>query len=161
MTEPADEGYVKIRMSDDTGEHVETLWAITVGPGRFRIDNIPWFAYRVSLGDIVEGAEYAPGMYDLTRVIEPSGNRAIRLILGDGRGSDTDEGKRILDRLKALGCDYEGATHQFIGITIPPEVELQRVADYLVTTNLDWEYANPKYDDLFGSGASSGDIHRR
>ena len=104
--------------------------------------------YRVSLGDIVEGSEYAPNMHDLTRVIEPSGNRAIRLILGERSGSDTEAGKEVLHGLTDLGCEYEAATLRFIGVTIPPGVDLQRVADYLVSTGLEWEYANPTYDDV-------------
>ena len=32
----------------------ETLWATALGDGTYRIDNIPFFATGVSLGDVVE-----------------------------------------------------------------------------------------------------------
>jgi hypothetical protein len=37
-----------------------------------------------------------------------------------------------------------------LSIIIPPEVDLSSVADYLVTSGHEWEYANPTYDQLFG-----------
>jgi Domain of unknown function (DUF4265) len=149
----ADQGFVKIRMSDPSGDLIETLWAMTVGPGRFKLDNVPWFAYGLSLGDIVEGVEYAPAMYDFTRVAEPSGNRAIRVMLDEGRGTNSDAGKVLLAGLTDLGCGYEGATRRLVGVTIPPSVNLADVADYLVSTGVTWEYASPTYDDLFGQSS--------
>jgi hypothetical protein len=56
----ARDGYVKVGLTDNEGKMTETVWAVTVGPNRFRLDNVPWFAYGISLGDVVEGAEYAP-----------------------------------------------------------------------------------------------------
>lgn len=145
----ADEGYVKVRMTDLEGVHTETVWAVMVSPGRFRIDNVPWFAYRVSVGDIVEGNQYADGMYDLTRVIEPSGNRTIRMILPDGESSDSERGKAILGEVTEIGCSFEGANGRYFGVTVPPEVTLSEVADLMVRAGVTWEYANPTWDDLF------------
>ena len=39
-----------------------------------------------------------------------------------------------------------------MSITIPPEVALEDVAAYLISTGLTWEYADPTYEDLFGPG---------
>jgi Domain of unknown function (DUF4265) len=100
----ADEGFVKIKMSGPDGT-VETLWAVRVTPDRFRLDNLPFYAYGVSLGDIVEGEEYVPGMYDLVKVVEPSGNRLMRVILAADAKANTAAGKLVIDRLHALGCD--------------------------------------------------------
>ena len=47
MDEPA-------KIAFDTETIVETLWARQIGPERYRIDNIPFFVYGVSLGDVVE-----------------------------------------------------------------------------------------------------------
>jgi Domain of unknown function (DUF4265) len=151
----ADKGYVKVRMTDLEGVHTETVWAVTVSPGRFRVDNVPWFAYGVSVGDIVEGAQYADGMYDFTRVTEASGNRTIRMILPDGESSDSARGKAILAEVRAIGCSFEGANGRYFGVTIPPGVGLPEVADVMVRTGVTWEYANPTWDDLFGPGSSS------
>jgi hypothetical protein len=145
--------FVKVRLTDAEGRMTETVWATRVGPDRFKVDNVPWLAYRVSLGDIVQGTEYAPDMYEFVRVVEPSGNRAIRLVLGDATHAKTPAGKAILDGLIELGCGYEGANPRYIGVTVPPAVDLASVADYLVAAGVTWEYANPTWDDLFAPGS--------
>jgi hypothetical protein len=148
---PSLEGFVKVRLraNDDTGPG-ETVWAESVGNGRFRIDNVPWLAYGVSLGDIVEASEDEPGQFDFVRVVEPSGNRAVRVVLSADMAADTAAGRTILEGLQGLGCTYEGANRRFIGVTVPAEVSLQAVADYLLGRGLTWEYANPTYAELFG-----------
>ena len=150
--ELAAQGYVKVRMADDDGD-TETLWAVRVQPGvdEFRLDNSPFFAYRVSHEDIVEGRQIAEGFYQFVRVVRPSGNRTVRLIFHEDEQADSRSGRQVLDRLKRLGCSYEGATNRVISITVPPGVQLGHVAEYLTSTGLEWEYADPKYEDLFGT----------
>jgi hypothetical protein len=147
----AEQGYVKVQLSNDG--HFETVWAVRLKPGEdtFRLDNSPFFAYRVSEADIVEGACIADGLYEFARVTEHSGNRTVRLTFGDGK-ADTPEGKRVLDGIVALGCSYEGMFSRLISITVPSEVRLEDLASYLVSTGLQWEYADPTYADLFGEG---------
>ena len=106
--------------------------------------------YGVSFNDIVEGVEYVPGMYDFVRVVRPSGNRTIRVILGADANAETDAGKAVIASLKALGCFYENFNNSWIGVDVPADVELASVAEVLIGTGLTWEYANPTYDDLFG-----------
>ncbi|HKA18819.1 MAG TPA: hypothetical protein VKN18_11065 [Blastocatellia bacterium] len=38
---------------------------------------------------------------------------------------------------------------RLISINVPTEVELKMVADYLIASGHNWEYADPTYDDLF------------
>jgi glycopeptide antibiotics resistance protein len=144
------QGYVKVRMEDQG--FVETLWAVRVVPGKdhFRLDNSPFFAYRVSTEDVVEGRLVTEGFYDFVRVVERSGNRTIRLMFADEM-ADTSERKKLLDGLVALGCSYEGMFGKVISITVRREVDLGGVAEHLTATGLRWEYADPTYDDLFGT----------
>ena len=144
-----EEGFVKIRLTSEDGM-VETLWAVPAGEGRFELRNAPFFAYGISDNDIVEALEYAPSMYEFVRVAEPSGNRALRMILAEGGTAETAVGKAILAGLNAVGCNYEGMNDSLIAVVVPPDVELRRVVDYLVDTGLTWEYANPTYEELFG-----------
>jgi hypothetical protein len=146
----AAQGYVKVRMSDADG-YTETAWAVRVrdDADHFRLDNSPFYAYRVSADDIVEGALVADGLYDFVRVVERSGNRTIRLMFGD-QTADSPSGASVLDRIRDLGCSYEGMFSRVVSITIPPAVDLGDVAAYLVSTGLVWEYADPTYEDLFG-----------
>ncbi|HEX7590402.1 MAG TPA: DUF4265 domain-containing protein [Candidatus Limnocylindrales bacterium] len=145
----ADQGYVKIQLSD--GGYIETLWAVRLKPGqdRFRLDNSPFFAYRISEADIVEGTYIADGFYEFVRVTERSGNRTVRLTFGDEK-ADTPEAERVLNGIIALGCNYEGMFNKLVSITVPPEVLLEDLASYLISTDLQWEHADPTYVDLFG-----------
>jgi hypothetical protein len=148
-----EQGYVKLRMADDDG-FTETAWAVRVRDDvdHFRLDNSPFYAYGVSTDDVVEGVRVDDGLYAFVRVIERSGNRTVRMIFGKDR-ADTDVGAAILAEVRALGCSYEGMFSKVISITVPPAVDLGDVAAYLVSTGLDWEYADPTYDDLFGGAA--------
>lgn len=152
----AGQGYVKVRMSDDDG-YTETAWAVRVNPDRdhFRLDNSPFYAYRVSTDDIVEGRPVEDGLYEFVRVIERSGNRTVRLMFGEHK-ADTPYGEGVLEAIVQLGCSYEGMFDTVISITVPPEVNLQDVARYLISTGLEWEYADPKYEDLRGSARTDG-----
>jgi hypothetical protein len=145
------QGFVKIRMADDDG-FTETLWAVRVEAGEnvFRLDNSPFYAYRVSAEDIIEGTPVAEGLYEFVRVVERSGNRTVRLMFGEAK-ADSAAGRVVLDGLRELGCSYEGMFNKFISVTVPPDVRLEEVVEYLVSTGLTWEYSDPTYTDLFGS----------
>jgi hypothetical protein len=145
----AAEGFVKVRMSDSDG-FTETAWAQRRSPGEdvFRLDNAPFYAYRVSADDFVEGSLSSEGMYDFVRVVERSGNRTVRLMFGDEK-ADTPFGEEVLSAILALGCSFEGKFNKLMSITVPPSVSLDAVATYLTSTGLQWEYADPKYEDLF------------
>jgi hypothetical protein len=146
----ADQGYVKLEMRDADG-FVETAWAQRTQPDRdeFRLDNNPFYAYRVSADDVVEGKLIAPGMYRFVRVVRPSGNRSIRVAFETFKADDP-RAEPILEGLNSLGCDYEGMFSRVVAINIPPHVDLGRVAEFLTGTGISWEYANPTYSDLFG-----------
>lgn len=47
--------FVKVRLKAPDGT-VETPWAIALGAGLYRLDNIPFFAYGVSADDVREAA---------------------------------------------------------------------------------------------------------
>lgn len=139
---------VKVQLSDDEG-NVETLWADPLGEDRYRLDNTPWYAYRVSCGDVVEArVEEAGGHPVFVKVLEKSGYRTIRLILKPP-ADQAPESQAVLDHLNAMGCTYEGAHPGYLAIDIPPAVDLWAVRSYLISTGQEWEHADPKYEDLF------------
>jgi uncharacterized protein DUF4265 len=70
----------RVPNEDGTAE-VETLWAVDLGNDEYKLDNCPFFAYGVSLHDVV----YAPidvdeGRAVFQRILIKSGNRTIRVI---------------------------------------------------------------------------------
>ena len=141
----------KVALRGPEGQ-VETLWAFDLGGGRYRLDNLPWYAYRVSLGDVVEASLDADGQLQMVGIVSKSGNRTVRLVFEDVdlRTDWESEIQEVMDWLVARGCSYEGASHRYQAVNVPPEVELDAVATYLTERDVRWEYADPTYEDLHG-----------
>jgi hypothetical protein len=147
-------GLVKVQLSGPDGD-VETLWARPLGSDQYELDNTPWYAYGVSWHDVIEARPQTPdGFPEFIRVVRKSGYRTIRLIL-DPPADTAPESRAILDRLRELGCSYEGANPHYIGVDIPPSVDLMSIRRFLITTEHEWEDADPEYDDLFPSDSSA------
>lgn len=122
----------------------ESLWAEKVGENSFKIDNIPFYARDVSLGDVV----YAPPSSDgsvYKKHMERSENSTIRVILFDGQ--DTSP---LFDMLKKCGCEYEGGVPKdLIAVNIPPSADLNALLRYLNSEHragrLEYEEAAKRY----------------
>ena len=146
------ESFVKIKFVDQ-GD-VETLWAVALGDNLFRLDNSPFYAYGVSWQDVVEAREESEGFYEFVRVVEKSGNRTVRIIFQQFSGNHA-QGKQILNDIKNLGCSFEGVNSKLISINIPSAADFDVVINYLSQrSDLDWEYADPRYDELIPEKAN-------
>jgi len=143
-----EEKMVKVLLQD--GDEVETLWAVHLQENLYRLDNSPFFAYRVSWQDIVEAEPDKNGVLCFSRIAVKSGNRTVRVITQTYE-TTSEEAKPFLDGIIQLGCSYEGLRPRLVSITVPSEIELETVVDYLIASGHDWEYADPTYDDLFTS----------
>ena len=145
---------VIFRVEGDEGQvNVETLWAFDLGNDRYRLDNTPFYAYSVSLGDVVRATTDENGGFPTFRaVLKKSGNRTVRVFFDDpvDPGSASE---RLLNELVDLGCEYEGANKRYVAITIPPRVQLAAVRDFLVENALTWEHADPSYTELYPNEA--------
>ena len=114
---------VKVVLIGPDGQ-VETPWARALGNDQYELDNTPWFTYGLSLHDIIQARAPATGeLPEFIRVVRKSGYRTIRLIL-DPPADSSSESQAILDRLRELGCSYEGMNNRLIAIAIPPAVDL-------------------------------------
>ena len=141
-------GMTKVAIQDDDGD-IETLWATHLTGHHYRLENSPFYAYGVSWEDTIEALPESDGLLLMQHVVAKSGNRTVR-VLFESFSAKSPEAKPILDNIVELGCSYEGAYSKLIVINVPPEIPLQSITDYLCTTDLDWEYADPTYEDLFG-----------
>jgi hypothetical protein len=155
MTEPTPpHSKVIFRVPEDDGSFsVETLWATALGNDEFKLDNSPFHAYSVSWGDVVYApVELAEGMPTFVRVIRKSGHRTVRVIFDPPvlAGNDSD---RVLKGLISLGCTYEGANRGYMSIDVPPSVQLESVRRYLIDQDVQWEHADPRYEELFPDDA--------
>lgn len=155
MTQPTSpDSKVLFRVPEDDGSaQVETLWATALGNDEYKLDNSPFYAYSVSWEDVVHAPFDAnEGLATFARVVRKSGHRTIRVIFNppvqDGNESDL-----VLQGLVSLGCTYEGANRGYMVIDLPPGVQLEKVRQYLIEQNAQWEHADPTYEELFPNGA--------
>lgn len=140
-------------VGEEGNVNVETLWAVDLGGDRYRLDNMPFYAYSVSLGDVVlaplDPAEQVP---TFESVVEKCGNRTVRIFFDEPVETGSNS-MVLLEGLVGMGCEYEGATSRYIAVTVPPRVELATVRDYLVENALTWEHADPSYTELYPNDA--------
>ena len=136
----------KVMLRGPDGE-VETLWAERLGKNRYRLDNLPFFAYGVSWQDVIE-TERRDGTNEFVRVIEKSGNRTVRVIL-DEPADESETMRRVLDGLTEIGCSLERMTQRYIVVNVPLDVDLETVQVYLNASEQRWEHADPTYDELY------------
>src|ERR1700675_337829 len=129
------ENMVKVLFKD--GNDVETLWAVPASGNLYRLDNSPFFAYGVSWEDIVHAEPDYEGVLCFVRVADKSGNRTVRVIT-KGFATTSDEAKPFLEGIINLGCSYEGFQPRLISITVPPNIDLKTVADYLIESGHNW-----------------------
>jgi hypothetical protein len=144
-------GLVKIVLKAKNGDHedVETLWAKQVGPNIYVLDNPPWYAYGVSAGDLLEALPTKEDPRPLVRrVLRKSGNRTVRVILNPPI-DESNASQAILDRLREMGCDHEGANRSYFAVNLPPAVDFEAVCRFLTETGQQWEHADPTYKELY------------
>lgn len=138
-------GMVRVGFWDEDTQSVETLWATPLGQERYRLENSPFFAYRVSWLDVVEARPDAGGRLEFLRVVEKSGHQTVRVILED---VESPKATPFLDGVKQRGCSFEGFQPKLLSIDVPPGVRLEEITRYFIEQGVQWEHADPTYDDL-------------
>jgi hypothetical protein len=149
-SDPDSKVLFRVPCNDGTDEaHVETLWAWSLENDNYKLDNLPYFAYSVSCGDIV----YAPfdpdeGFPTYQKVVERSGNKTIRLFFEEAYEDGNSTFNSIQD-IVAMGCEFEGSSRKYFCINIPPKADFNTVADYLIKNEVQFEFADPTYEELY------------
>ena len=108
----------------------EAMWATLLGGNRYRIENVPFYAYNLNYGDVVEAVASAPDRKpSVMRVVARSGHRTIRVFFKEA----TEENER-LTRLKSLGdlkVTFERCNDRYFALDLEPEADLNTVRDRL------------------------------
>lgn len=102
---------------------IETLWAQPVGDERYRLENVPFYAYGLSYHDVVH-ADRVAGSLRLQQVVARSGHSTYRIFLNNGiRVSDQRFGSawRPLEMERAT---YECADARLLAVDIPAPTDI-------------------------------------
>jgi len=116
-----------VQSTNDGGFETESLWCTKVGDN-YIVDNIPFVAKRISLGDTIK-AEYDDDDkgYYFDEFVEVSGNSTLRLFF-------QDEGiiPGVRKQLEEFGCESEAfLSRKLIAVNVPKAIDYRPVKEYL------------------------------
>jgi hypothetical protein len=152
--DPAHSGSVKVcfeleREDDWPPVRTENLWARPVGDG-YELENIPWFARGVALGDRVRAERDGEGVLTVREKIAWSGRYTIRLI-PTGDGPAREQIQEIVAAFSLLGADCEGGLPGFriVALNVPPTARLSEIKALLREGEADgrWGWEEGCVDD--------------
>jgi hypothetical protein len=115
----------------------ETLWADEIEPGLYCVDNIPFYVYGISSGDLIS-AEDDGDQLVFGKLVRPSSNTVFRLYVAEAA-----EMQAIRESLRALGCESELSNlPKLVAVEVPGDVDFGLVADFLEKGEESgrWEY---------------------
>jgi hypothetical protein len=105
---------------DDSAGGQESIWGSTIDGG-YAVDNIPLYAYDLSLGDTVEAVE-REGILTYTGVIGRGGHSTYRVAFPSL--ASEDDRRKGLEALRAIGCGFERGPSRMVAIDVPPETDI-------------------------------------
>lgn len=105
------------------GSATETLWAEKVAEGRYRLRNSPFFAFGVSVEDVVFGGELDEGgAHPFLGVSLRGGHSTYRIM---HRSQDARVFEKYWQPLEDLGCTYEEG--EVLAVDVPPNIDIYAV----------------------------------
>ena len=142
---------IEIHTRGGDGVDIETPWVDQLAPNQYRLMNLPFFAYGLSLGDVVKAETTEDSDLPVYRhVVKPSGRRLVR-----SRFDISSVGLDVhLEHFAGLGCHCEPILEDAVCIDVPADVTLGAIAEYLLEHAVNWEFANPTYASLYRSRKS-------
>jgi len=125
------------KINEDEFE-TESLWCLKDG-GNFIVDNIPFIAKRVSLGDTIK-VEYDADekAFYFDDFVKVSGNSTVRLYF-----EDESKIAAVREELNAFGCEGEiFLLRKILAVNVPHNVDYKPVRNFLDEGALKqkWQY---------------------
>lgn len=124
----------------------ESMWAVSIGDNRYRLDNIPFFACGVSRFDVVSASTSEDGTLWFRDLVEVGGHSTLRVIFYEDSNDHRPLTQRIRDLsdvLRQHGCQVERShLPGLLSIDVPSGVSLESVISLLEDGNKRglWDY---------------------
>ncbi len=104
----------------------EFLWCLPTKRGSYIVDNIPFFARDISLGDEIS-AEKVDRVLQFSRVLHESKNATVRVLVKKPNITEA-----IRDKLHGFGCGTElMAQLSLLAVTMPPDSLMAEALSFL------------------------------
>ena len=108
----------------------ESLWASPLGGDRYRVENVPFYAYDLNFHDVVEARALEPDRKpSVLAVLERSGHQTLRIFFE----ADVSEEARLarLGSLAALQISYERCGARYFALDLEPGASMDAARDHL------------------------------
>jgi hypothetical protein len=131
------------------GKHMESLWVRKVGNNLCELLSIPFFAYNISLGDIVACStdDDGEGLF-IDKVVKKSGNRTVRVAFKAPEGGKHPEGLKLADFLRTEGFKWDYNKIRVFSINIASDAEhkklIARLKRISKSAQMIWEDGDPE-----------------
>lgn len=108
---------------------IESVWATPVAEG-FVIDNIPFRAQGIALGDLISAEKDEDGMLHFRTVVRPSGHSTVRLWFSKAHEHLVPA---VRKELRQRGCRSElSDLPRLVAVDVPPDIPYEQVKEYFV-----------------------------
>jgi len=131
------------------GNDNENIWVRKIKDDLYEVLTIPFWAYNLSLGDLVEchPDEDGIGLF-IGKVVRKSGNRTVRIIFKHPLGLKHPEAIKLIEYLKQHGLRFETFHVRYISINMPSEDAYQDLLKHLEEISEEagmiWEDGDPE-----------------
>jgi hypothetical protein len=106
------------------GSATESLWAEPVPGGRYRLRNSPFYAFDVSVEDVVFAREEEGALF-FAGVSLRGGHSTYRIMKANGLRPEDFE--QCWEPLQQAGCSYEEGPGRILAVDVPPQADIQHV----------------------------------
>lgn len=119
----------------------EQLWGREIESNTFELCCIPFFAYNLALGDIVETGSYETRKFVVNRLVSTAGHKTFRLFF-----RRSDRWDEIVDEIRGIGCTVEPRWRmsKLVAVDVAQEQERLALENYLknLVEEVEWENGN-------------------
>jgi Domain of unknown function (DUF4265) len=121
---------INIPPFDNPDVAVENLWAEELGDSLFRVDNIPFFVFGISLNDVVL-TESISGLKTVVKVVRRGGHSTYRVRMA--KDKNIDDFVAVWQQFSSLSCTFEGTGEpdNIFSINVPPQTPVTEVYNML------------------------------
>lgn len=154
MTENLKKMTIKLEKTSWHDEIYESVWVKQINNNIYQLDNLPFYAYNISLNDFLIGKFKDKILYfDIVGL--HNGHSTYRII--KNKKSDLNEIiKKIQKEISIFKCSFEGNGKGLFSIDVPPDGDIDGLYNWLLEGEKEnlWSFEEAHYGRHLAAGDS-------